>query len=466
MTNKHIALALSGTLVLAACDFDVPDLNRPALDQLNTNPTPALIAALATGLVAGSRADIAERIGYVSELGILGRESLVLSGSDDRFVTEMLNGASLDPSTPNFGGNFWLAEYQNIKNANLLLGALDKVAELTVPQRESVRGFAKTMKALDLLKVINTHDTNGAVLDPDLPIGQLAPFVDKATVLARISQLLDEASVHLAAASPAFPFPLGNGFINFNTPAQFLLVNRALAARVFVYRNLFASALTALAASFIDPATPGGTPASGTSLAPFPGTGVFHAFGNGSGDSQNALNTTDIFVHQSIISGAELKADGTLDNRVLAKTVAVTPLTLYGETGSNGFIMYPNTDSMVPIIRNEELILLRAEANIGLVLAGTGGSIGQARADINFIRQTSGGLAPKPASGLLPANILDELLKQKVYSLLFEGGHRWIDARHYGRLGTLPIDQPSIPQRVMPNFPIPTPEVNARAGGP
>ncbi len=339
MTNKHIALALSGTLVLAACDFDVPDLNRPALDQLNTNPTPALIAALATGLVAGSRADIAERIGYVSELGILGRESLVLSGSDDRFVTEMLNGASLDPSTPNFGGNFWLAEYQNIKNANLLLGALDKVAELTVPQRESVRGFAKTMKALDLLKVINTHDTNGAVLDADLPIGQLAPFVDKATVLARISQLLDEASVHLAAASPAFPFPLGNGFINFNTPAQFLLVNRALAARVFVYRNLFASALTALAASFIDPATPGGTPASGTSLAPFPGTGVFHAFGNGSGDSQNALNTTDIFVHQSIISGAELKADGTLDNRVLAKTVAVTPLTLYGETGSNGFII-------------------------------------------------------------------------------------------------------------------------------
>src|SRR5258708_36238211 len=101
MTNKHIALALSGTLVLAACDFDVPDLNRPALDQLNTNPTPALIAALATGLVAGSRADIAERIGYVSELGILGREPLVLSGSADRLVPEMLHRRSTHPSTPN-----------------------------------------------------------------------------------------------------------------------------------------------------------------------------------------------------------------------------------------------------------------------------------------------------------------------------------------------------------------------------
>src|SRR5258708_37443317 len=101
MTNKHIALALSGTLVLAACDFDVPDLNRPALDQLNTNPTPALIAALATGLVAGSRADIAERIGYVSELGILGRESLVLSGSGDRLRPQDVHHGSLAPHAPN-----------------------------------------------------------------------------------------------------------------------------------------------------------------------------------------------------------------------------------------------------------------------------------------------------------------------------------------------------------------------------
>ncbi len=98
MTNKHIALALCGILVLAACDFDVGDLNRPALDTVNTSPTPALIAALATGLVAGSRSDIAQRIGYVSELGILGRESYVFSGSDNRFVTELLIAPSLDPS--------------------------------------------------------------------------------------------------------------------------------------------------------------------------------------------------------------------------------------------------------------------------------------------------------------------------------------------------------------------------------
>jgi hypothetical protein len=472
MTNKHIALALSGTLVLAACDFDVPDLNRPLLDQVTTNPTPALATALATGLVNGERADIAQRIGYVSELGILGRESYVFSGSDDRFVTELLIAPSLDPSTPNFGGNFWLAEYENQRNANLLLDMLPQVVGLTDAEKESIRGFAKTVMALDLLKVIDTHDVNGACIDVDLPIGQLAPIVGKDAVFARIALLLDQAQAHLTAAgTTAFPFALGNGFTSFKTPANFLLVNRAVAARVAVYRGQFAAALTALAASFIDPATPGGTPASSASLAPFPGTGVFHAYGNGSGDTQNNLNTSDILAHPSIVTDAEqlaappagcsgLTGDAAfakacLDNRVMTKVVAVSPVSGVDSLSSGyGFNMYPNTDSLVPIIRNEELILLRAEANIGL------GNIGAAKQDIDYIRVNSGGIGP--STGLNAGNILDALLKQKRYSLLFEGGHRWIDARRYNKLGTLPIDRPD--QRVQTAFPIPQSEVNARGG--
>src|SRR5205807_6893326 len=81
------------------------------------------------------------------------------------------------------------------------------------------------------------------------------------------------------------------------------------------------------------------------------------------------------------------------------------------------------------IIRNEELILLRAEANIGLA---TGAGLTAAINDIDYIRKFSGGL---PAStGLNASNVLDELLHQKRYSLLFEGGHRWIDLRRYGKL--------------------------------
>ena len=451
MTIQRLATALSLVLLLPACDFDVPDLNRPALDQILANPTPAAVESAATGLVAGARADIAERIGYVSELGILGRESYVLSGSDDRFVTELLAGASLDPGTPSFGGNFWIAPYANIRNANLVLDALPKVATgLTDAEKQSVVGFAKTMMALDFLKVINTRDVNGAAIDVDLQIGQLAPLVSKAEVFARIASLLEDGKTSLLAASPAFPFPLGNGFSNFAVPADFLKFNRALAARVAVYRGQHAAALAALGESFLDTTAP-------LSL------GAYHSFGIGSGDLQNDLNTSDILVHPSIVTDAEPLSPpvagcadlACLDNRVQNKVTPVPPVTLYGITSGYTFKVYPNKDSPVPIIRNEELILLRAEANIGL---GATGNLGQAKADLNLIRTTSGGIAER--GGLNASNILDELLKQKRYSLLFEGGHRWIDARRYGKLGTLPIDVPG--QRVQTAFPIPTAETDAR----
>ena len=445
-TTTRLAAALSLGLLLHACTFDVPDLNRPALDQILANPTPEAVQSAATGLVAGSRADMAERIGYVSELGILGRESYVLTGSEDRFVSELLAGKSLDPGTPNFGGNFWTVPYANIRNANLVLDALPKVSGFTDPEKQSIRGFAKTMMALDLLKVINTRDVNGGAIDVDLPIGQLAPLVGKDAVFARIASLLDEAKANLIAASPAFPFPLGNGFSSFPAPADYLKFNRALAARVAVYRGQFAPALAALSESFLD---------QNASLA----LGAYHSFGLGSGDVQNDLNTSEILVHPSVFNDAEKKPNGDPDDRVTAKIVAVTPVSLFGLTSGYTFKLYPNKDSPIPIIRNEELILLRAEANIGLVLAGDpAGSLGQAKADINFIRTNSGGLAAK--TGLNASNILDELLLQKRYSLLFEGGHRWIDARRYGKLGTLPIDLPG--QRVQTAFPIPTTETDAR----
>ncbi|TMA28514.1 MAG: RagB/SusD family nutrient uptake outer membrane protein [Deltaproteobacteria bacterium] len=485
MKTPRIAVALSG-LFLAACTFDVGNLNQPGLDQILANPTPAAVEAVATGLLAGHRADMAERIGYVSELGILGRESLVLAGSDDRFVTEMLNGITLDPSTTNFGGNFWRVPYANIRNANLLLDALFNTPGLVDQDKEAIRGFAKTMMALDFLKIINTHDVNGAAIDVDLPIGQLAPFVSKDQVFERIALLLDQAQGHLQAAGAAFPMPLSNGFTSFSTPALFIQVNRALAARVAVYRGRFSEALTALSASFIDPATPGGTPSASTSLAPWPGTGAFDSYGLGSGDTQNDLNTPDILVHQSIIDGAEdlaTKPPGCTglackDTRVQSKVTLVVdangipaPVKLYGETSGYNLTLYPKKDSPIPIIRNEELILLRAEANCApspfpptASAPGTcTGNVAAAILDIDYIRQNSGGV---PASaGLNSSNLLDELLKQKRYSLLFEGGHRWIDARRYGRangpVATLPIDQPSI-QHVQTAFPIPQSEVDAR----
>jgi hypothetical protein len=432
---------LVGAVFLAACE-DPGDLNNPSLDVLQTNPTPAVVQSAATGLLVGTRSYIAPRNGYVSLLGVLGRESYDLDGGDPRFVTELLKSPNLDPGTPAIGGNLWTQPYANIRNANLILGALPKlpVSTFSDANKEATRGFTKTIQALDFLQVINTRDTNGAPIDVDLPPGQIAPFATKVQVFTRIAELLDAAAVHLGNAGSTFPFPLSKGFTGFDTPPTFLKFNRALKARVEVYRGNFASALTALQASFLD--------ANGDLKL-----GVYHSFSTGAGDLTNGLVDPVIFAHPSIKTDAEQKPGGGLDDRFTTKITTVKPGTLQGVTSDLGFTIYSTPDAPVTIIRNEELILLRAEANIGL---NTPASIVDAISDINFIRQRSGGLAPR--LDLNASNILDELLKQKRYSLLFEGGHRWIDLRRYGKLLTVQDPGTFVPSA----FPIPLAEQDAR----
>src|SRR5436305_2992349 len=168
---KTLRMGMLATLLLTACDFDVGDLNRPGLDTLQ-KPTTSSVQALATGLLIGARKGVTDRVGLVVEWGILGREALVLTPSDPRFVNELLQG-SLDPGSNNFGGNFWVIPYANIRGGNLLLHALDNPAlsGFSAEQKEATRGFAKTIQALDYLQVVDAHDTNGVVLDVDHPVG-------------------------------------------------------------------------------------------------------------------------------------------------------------------------------------------------------------------------------------------------------------------------------------------------------
>jgi starch-binding outer membrane protein, SusD/RagB family len=448
---KTPRMAMLATLLLTACDYDVGDLNRPGLDTLQ-KPTTSQVQSLATGLLIGARKGVTERVGLVVEWGILGREALVLTPSDPRFVSELLQG-SLDPGSNNFGGNFWVIPYSNIRGANLLLHALDNPSFVgfTAAQKEATRGFAKTIQALDYLQVVDAHDVNGAVLNVDIPLGQVAPIVTSTDqIFTFIEGLLDDAKTSLSAGGTTFPFPLGTGFTGFDTPPTFLKFNRALRARVAVYHMKYADALTAIGESFLDDTRCTGTLPPAAACTASLQVGAYHAFGSGSGDTPNVLNTTDILCHPSTVTDAE-----TGDLRVAAKVKTLaTPVALSDHGSSYGFTLYPNSDSPIPIIRNEELILLRAEANIGL------SNLAPAITDINYIRVNSGGLAP--SSGLNSGNILDELLKQKRYSLLFEGGHRWIDLRRYGKLDAshVSIDIPA--DVIHTAFPIPLTETQAR----
>ena len=84
--------------------------------------------------------------------------------------------------------------------------------------------------------------------------------------------------------------------------------------------------------------------------------------------------------------------------------------------------------------------------------------------DINLVRQTSGGSAPY-AGVVDQPSLLAELLYNKRYSLMYEGGHSWIDYRRYGLTGLLcrAFDRVGPPPDVIfPTLPIPTAETQPR----
>src|SRR4029077_9240444 len=185
---------------------------------------------------------------------------------------------------------------------------------------------------------------------------------------------------------------------------------------------LWDSALTALGASFVDPA-------ASMDL------GAYHAFSTGNQDAPNALSQDPAsaiqLVHRSIKDSVELQTGGSApDRRFLAKVTARSaPGAATADTfalaclkSALSWVRYPSPSAAVPIIRNEELLLLRAEAN----WFGATGSKVQAISDLNTVRQVSGNLAVTTVTiASSDAAFVSALLHERLYSLLYEG-HRWI----------------------------------------
>jgi hypothetical protein len=444
MRMRHPVLLL-GLLAASACNFD-QTTNPNSPDPIGENPSRNEISVAVNGMLIAFRTDFAD---IPVDMGMVGREVLRLDPSDPRFTTELLHGP-LDPGGDAFGGDHWADQFAAIREANLLLAVLPTASDLTPAEQSATSGYAKTIKALNysLILVTHTQDSIPIVTDTSVTAAP-APFGTNAAAYDHVVTLLEEAKTELLAGGTAFPFALPPGFTGFNTPATFLQFNRALRARVAVYRNDFAGALAALAESFIDP------------LGPLD-RGVYMDYGTGAGDLANPLSLDpqagENFAHTSLLTGVQLQVDGTTpDQRFVSKIVTRAPTTLDDLTSNLGWNRYPSPSTPIPIIKNEELILLRAEAAIG------SSDLGTALTDINTIRTRSGNL---PAlGGFADATAaLDELLYNKLYSLMFEGAHRWIDARHYGRLGTLPVDRTTgeTPDVVFSTLPIPTDEILPR----
>jgi hypothetical protein len=438
--------SVCGALAVSACDLDVPDLNNPAIDDLENHPTAISIGVASTGLLIGNRTGHGAEIGYVSQTGILGRESYCFDSADPRFITELLERSPMPSGSP-FGGGFWLASYQNVRLANIILHAVSKV-DLPDADKHAIVGFAKTMQALDLLKQVSLRDTNGVVVDTDHDATAAPPpLVDKATALTAIAKLLDDALPELDQAGDAFPFLLDDGFSGFETPkTTFKSFNRAIKARVAVYQKDYTEALKALDVSFI---------VDGDATIDFD-LGVFYTFTTKGGDTTNGLANPNIYVHPSVSADAQA-GDKRLERKV---GPAAQPGQARGLSSTQAFKLYPKPTSSIALIRNEELILLKAEALWFAPVSGTpAGDKVKALAELNLVRVNQGGLAKITTPPVDEAAFTTALLYERRYSLLFEG-HRLIDLRRFDRTMDLPLDKDTHKRNI--RYPIPLAECNAR----
>jgi hypothetical protein len=441
MTTRNIykfILPLGLTLAFAACKIEpIEDPNNPSVGGITQNASLSEIQNLVTGMEAGMRLDLDD---YYVNTGVIGREFYRFSASDPRFTSDLLGKglATLDNNTF-YTTNPYTSRYRVVKNANLLLEAItNTTAAVTDNQRQAARGFANTIKAYQLLQIWVLQYDNGVridVADPDNLGGFVGENDQKATLRAIIG-LLDEGHTQLqAAGSDAFPFELSAGFEGFDTPETFDEFNRALAARVQLYNENWQQSLDALNASFFD------------LMGDF-NDGVYHLFSTAGGDELNPVYYSrdaegeTIVVHNSFVADAEAGDDR------LSKAAARTAAAFQDDlTSDYDFTVYSTNTSPIAIIRNEELILIYAEANAQL------GNTSEAVAAIDVIR-TAHGLSPYSGATDLDS-LIDEILRQRRYSLFGEG-HRWVDLRRYDRLDELPIDR--VGDDVWTKFPRPANE--------
>lgn len=437
-----ILLSICTILVwTSGCDVlnidDRPDPNNTELSTVLDNPNQSNLNTIIGGTVSGLRTDI--NLWFINH-GMIGREMYRFLSAEPRNTGDLLGkeNAQLDP------GSFyttrpWSAHYANIRMTNILIQAASNAPALSTEDVNSVLGFAKTIQAHQYLMALNLTYDNGIREQVGDDINAVGNQLSRTEALDLIAGLLDDAVTDLNAAGSTFFFGLPAGFSGFDDPAGFLQFNRALRARVAAYQEDWQGALDALDDSFVD--------AAGDLT-----TGVYHDFTTNPNDQINPVfadpdaGSGDSWVaHPSFVTDAE-SGDTRVDEKVQLRSSTAQ---LDGLSSDYGLAVYDSQTSPIPIIRNAELILLRAEA---LAQRNSGGDLGAAVNDINVVRNAAG-LGPFSSSD--QAAIIDEMLNQRRYELFFEG-HRWVDMRRYDRLDQLPIDRPG--DNVWVSFPIPESE--------
>lgn len=426
----NTVLVISISAVFVSCQKDYGNLNSPTVESFLSNASASDLNNLVTGSESGMRNNMAL---YLDDVGTIGRENYRFSASEPRYVLDLLGAGDATLSNSNFYiNNTWASRYRVVKNCNTLIQAATISTKINATEKSGYIGFAQTIKALQLLLNLNLTDSNGIRLDVSNP-NALGPLLSLSQSFDAIESLLDSGKTALSTAT--ISFALSGGFTGFNDAPGLLQFNRALAARVQLYRSNWTAALTALTESFLD-------------LHGDLNLGVYSFFGTGSGDQLNEAyipqnQAGEVRVAHPSYATDILPGDDRLSKATLRNAVA----SLDGLSSNRDVWIFTSSTAPMAIIRNEELILIYAEANI------QNSEFADAVIALNIIRHQHN--LGDYTGALTHDALITEMLYERRYSLAFEG-HRWIDVRRYNLLNSLPIDRPG--DDVWGLFPLPVSE--------
>ncbi|NUQ19987.1 MAG: hypothetical protein HOQ09_03405 [Gemmatimonadaceae bacterium] len=454
-----MTIALAAGVAVAACKDNptAAPIDAPTVTAIKTL-TPTTLQQLATGVTAQDRASYATTA-VLTLTEILARDVYRIDASEPRYVNETLGGQA-DPGSFAGGGGF-AGFYTATRAAQNAIDAL-KTASSAYFSPTDVKistGFFRTMKALDFYRVIELRDTVGIPLQTANPM-ELTPIYCKPHVLNYIAALLDSGYADLTSVTKAdtLPFKLPGGFssygLNYNVDSNLVLFNRGLKGKVDFYRaidrtspqpSLLPTAISELTAA-LGGKGPGAV--TGADLQ----KGIYYRFDPVVDQISNLRSDAKIAANPHIADSIP-----TSDAR-RSKLVARSPLQGQGLSSSwtFSFSVPSGTNQVLPIalLKNEELVLLRAQAEI------EAGQFANALADINAVHLTYNSTPVAPAATVDAYRAA--VLYEKRFSLLFEGPQRLVDLRAYGYLNAAHFVQELSSDPFNNAFPIPRAELNAR----
>lgn len=428
---------LAALLAAGGCQLDrLSDPNSPPVEAAVNNPSKAKLDQVAAGTFASLRTDADGIVWYYQITGVIGREIYIMSSSDPTYIVPL----GVRPfDNDNFLSTRYFTTYSSARRtARLLAQGAQSATTITEAQRNGYLALANTAEAYAMLVLSDMLYQNGLRLDVSDPLhpGKIRPYPE---VLAAIKQRLDAGAAELALAGPTLPFALPPGYqaaeagLDFTTPAAFLQFNRALAARLAVRAAVlpggsYQDALAAVQASFASPTTP-------------MTAGPRFDYGATSPDVINPLYQVPNSNGGSVIAAhpSFLRDVRPGDTRA-SKVARRSPIAALGQASDSEPVLYAANSSPVPIIKNEELLLIGAEANLRL------GNRAAAIAAINTVAQAYG-LSYAPPATTSADDILNEILYQRRYSLYYEG-QRWVDLRRLGKLDQLNVPGTNAPEKL------------------